>query len=53
MTQNSLFPNDDHEELRQKFRAVLNLLAPEEQAILTFRFGLAGGGDSYPDGNFA
>ena len=40
MTANALFPNDDHEALRQKLRAVLDLLTPEEQTILTFRFGL-------------
>ena len=45
MTVNSLFPSDDHEALRQKLRAVLDLLTPEEQTILTFRFGLKTEGD--------
>ncbi len=40
MTANALFPNDDYEVLCQKLRAVLGLLTSEEQAILTFRFGL-------------
>ena len=42
MTINALPPGDDHEKLRQLFRAVLDLLTPEEQAIITFRFGLKG-----------
>lgn len=45
MTINALPPDDDHEKLRQLFRAVLDFLTPEEQAILTFRFGLKGEGD--------
>jgi len=39
---NAIPPEDDHEQLRQLIRAVLDLLMPEEQAILTFRFGLEG-----------
>ena len=48
MTVNSLLPNDDHEVLRQRLRAVLDKLTLEEQAILSFRFGLQEAGDHGP-----